>query len=156
MPRRPVRAGRKPGDLTGGRLFKRVVTHWSGLHHAEWRVLATMAGTALDDPDPARGLEAALYWGGHAHLARALGTPDPDAADPRSVARWNGALRNMRRYVSGLIEVKAIEIVDTGQMIRDGHAQTYRLLVEQGSYYPAQQGNGYPAQQGKDYPPRNQ
>lgn len=99
-----------------------------------------MAGTALDDPDLTRGLSAALYWGGHERLARAIGTPEPDPDDPRSLARWKGALRNVRRYCSDLVEVKAIEVVDTGRMIRTGHAQTYRLLIEQGSYYPARGG----------------
>lgn len=94
-----------------------------------------MAETALDDRTEKHA--PGLYWGGHAYLARALGTPDPDPDDPRSLARWNGALRNVRRYCSGLVEAKAVEVVDTGQVIRDGHAQTYRLLVEQGSCYPA-------------------
>lgn len=126
--------GRKPRDLTGGRLVKRVITHWPGLHHAEWRILVTMAETALDDRTPQH--PAGLYWGGHARLALALGTPEPDPDDPRSLARWNGALRNVRRYCAGLVEAKAVEVVDTGQPVRDGHAQTYRLLVEQGSRDP--------------------
>lgn len=124
-----------PGGVMGARLVKRVATHWPGLNSAPWRVLATMAVTALDDPDPQRGLEAALYFRGHEYLARALGLAFPDGDDPKAAAARKGSLRNVRRYIDVLIEVKAVAVVDGSRKVAPGISQTYRLLVEDGSHF---------------------
>ena len=123
---------KRPCDLTGGRLVKRVVTHWTGLSHAEWRVLVTMCATALDDYDPRSGTDPALYFGGYEHLARSLGYDWPEGRDRESEIRRKGILRNIRRYVDKLASVKAIELVDPAQKAYRGHALEFRVRVEDG------------------------
>jgi hypothetical protein len=94
-----------------------------------------MAVTALDDPDPERGLEAALYFRGHEYLARSLGLAYPDGDDPKAAAARKGSLRNVRRYIDVLVEAKAVQVVDGARKVAPGVSQTYRLLVENGSHF---------------------
>lgn len=46
-----------------------------------------------------------------------------------------GSLRNVRRYIDVLIEVKAVAVVDGSRKVAPGVSQTYRLLVEDGSHF---------------------
>lgn len=135
MPTRsPVSVALKRGDLTGGRLVKRAVSHWPGLSHAEWRALVTMCATALDDPDPKTGTEAGLYFGGYENLARSLGYDWPEGRDRESEVRRKGILRNIRRYVEKLATVKAIERADPDQKAYRGHALVFTIKVMDGEY----------------------
>lgn len=87
---------------------------WSHLPDREFRLLALMALTALDEPNGSQ--PARHYFGGRDHLALALGRK-PDTAGIRAV----------QRAIAGLVNAGAIERTCHA---RDGQRQVYRLNLD--------------------------
>lgn len=104
----------------GGRYVEAVVSDWTHLSDRRYRILLRMAAKAWDED---RGdVPAGTYWGGHEYLAQGLRPEWPED----SKARRN-LLREVRREIAGLIDDKAVEVVETTRKVAPGYAQTYRL-----------------------------
>lgn len=86
----------------GWRNARLAMTTWSHLDHRAARCLLVMALTARDKPG-AHGEPAAVYWGGHDLLAKALGMTDWDAEPAPN------ALREVRRVLAQLVEAGAVK-----------------------------------------------
>lgn len=108
-------------------MVKRVIEKWAVLPHPQWRVLVTMAVTALDDPNGDN--PAAMYWGGHARLALALGYAYPMEETAQAAKTRRNSRKNVGRIIDALVVAGALEVAPDGEAVRLGHAQMYRLLL---------------------------
>ena len=120
--------------MIGGRLVSLVVDRWHHLPDLQYRTLICMAATALDVPKT--GKPAETYWGGHERIARSWRQPYPDGNTDKDCQRRANVLRDVRRACRALVDAKAIEIVETDQTVRIGHAQVYRLTLRAGDHIP--------------------
>lgn len=118
--------------MTGARLAGLVLDRWRHLPELQYRPLLKMALTALDKPKDDKPAET--YWAGHRRLAETYRTwpPDDSTHDPRERERLRLQLtrRVTEQIRHGLIPAGAIEIIDTGELVRLGHAQVYRLTLD--------------------------
>lgn len=88
-----------------------VVTYWSHLEGAPYKLLVQMALSAKDADDPA------LFWGGPDMLAGALGRRPPhDAADHRAVRR-------------GLKQLRAVGAITDAKRAGPGQRAEYALML---------------------------
>ncbi|MFI5883410.1 hypothetical protein [Streptomyces sp. NPDC051554] len=111
----------------GAQLVALVLLKWKHLNDTAFRILVRMALTALDhekDDNPAH-----LYFGGHELLAMALRRSFPEGDSEQARKARQNILRDVRRSVKELTEQGAIEVVDTGRVVRQGEAKTYRLTL---------------------------
>lgn len=148
----------------GWRYVRAVLDDWAHLPDRRFRLLLGMARWVLDEPQG--DVPAGTYWGGHERLARMLRVPLPPGDSPEDKRSRAGALRHVRREVGELVKTdKAVEIVNTGQLVRQGHAQTYRLTFppapragpdwpsSAGPEKPSSAGPNWPGEQGQIGPP---
>jgi hypothetical protein len=99
----------------GANLVGRVLANWTHVSDRAFRVLVRMAHTALDHPQ--NGQPADHYFAGRELLAMTL-----RATGGTEQSRY----RVVARVVAELIEVGAIERIDSG---RTGHSAVYRLTL---------------------------
>jgi hypothetical protein len=103
------------GWLMGANLVGRVLANWTHVSDRAFRLLVRMAHTALDHPQ--NGQPADHYFAGRELLAMTL-----RATGGTEQSRY----RVVARVVAELIEVGAIERIDSG---RTGHSAVYRLTL---------------------------
>jgi hypothetical protein len=103
------------GWLMGANLVGRVLSNWTHVSDRAFRVLVRMAHTALDHPK--EDTPADHYFAGRELLAMTL-----RATGGTEQSRY----RVVARVVAELIEVGAIERIDSG---RTGHSAVYRLTL---------------------------
>lgn len=117
----------------GAQLVALVLTRWTHLPDTAFRILIRMALTALDaktegrdgrPPNPPN-----LYFGGRDPLAMSLRREFPTGDSEAARKARKNIYGDVRKATAELIKAGAIELVDTGRVIRHGHAQTYRLTL---------------------------
>lgn len=129
----------------GWRYIAAVLDGWTHLPDRRFRLLLGMARTVMDEPRG--GKPAGTYWRGHERLAAMLRTPLPPDTPEFRKARKN-ILRNIRRELVKLADDGAVKVVDIGQPVRHGHAQTYRLTFDPaGLIEPCSAGSEKPSQE---------
>jgi hypothetical protein len=114
----------------GARLVGLVLLCWTDLPERQFRILLRMAYTALDAPSK-DGTPVEMYWGGHEPLAMTLRGRYPDGDGEQARKARANLLRHVRTEVAALRKAGACEVVDTGKVVRQGHAQTYLLTLDQ-------------------------
>jgi hypothetical protein len=114
--------------VIGATLVSYVLDRWRHLPERQYRALLCMAVVALDKTSK-DGKAPGLYFGGHERIARTWRQPYPDDDTDEARKRREDILHEVRKTCRALREAKAIEIVDTGEPVRDGQAQTYRLTL---------------------------
>ncbi|WIB27875.1 hypothetical protein [Curtobacterium sp. MCSS17_015] len=102
------------------------------LTHSEARLLAYMALTALDTPNPERGVPARRYFGGREDAAYGLGKivpPEPDdgAGDAAEIQRQRrNIFESVNTATRVLVSKGALRVVTFG---REGRRSEYELTM---------------------------
>lgn len=143
--------------LMGASLVGAVLARWTHVSDTAFRVLTRMALTALDNSSADGKKPAATYWGGRDLLAMSLRRLWPEGDDERSANARKNIHRDVRRAINELIKEGAIEVVDTGRVVREGNRQVYRLsllpLRQEGVTPPPEEGSTAPPREGFSPPP---
>ncbi|KUO21467.1 hypothetical protein AQJ91_09025 [Streptomyces dysideae] len=111
----------------GAQLVALVFARWTHLNDTDFRILMRMALTALDQERD--GAPPHLYFGGHRLLAESLRRPFPQGDSEQARKARQNILKDVQRSVKRIAAEGALEVVDTGRVVRQGEARTYKLTL---------------------------